>query len=225
MCIKTAMILAAGRGQRMQHLTEHTPKPLLKVRGTPLIEHQINKLVTAGIERIVINTAYLGHQIRDHLGNGESLNCTIEYSDESNQALETAGGIIKALPLLGDDAFLVTNADVWTDYPYQILANHTLKNNLAHLILVPNPAHNNQGDFAIKQGQLTDKGEHYTFSGIGLYHPNIFDGFENGVLPLIKPLKKAMAQQCVGAELYTGEWKDIGTPERLDEINQNYSQT
>lgn len=220
MTIKTAMILAAGRGQRMKHLTENTPKPLLKVNGMPLIEHQIRKLMDAGIIQFVINTAYLGHHIQNHLGNGSNLGCKIQYSDEGVQALETAGGIIKALPLLGNEPFLVTNADVWTDYPYQNLISHTLDNTLAHLILVPNPSHNLSGDFGIQNGLINQTGERYTFSGIGLYHPNLFNGFKEGILPLTTPLNSAIEKQKVSAELYTGMWQDIGTPERLHAVNR-----
>lgn len=220
MTIKTAMILAAGRGQRMKHLTENTPKPLLKVNGMPLIEHQIRKLMNAGIIQFVINTAYLGHHIQNHLGNGSNLGCKIQYSDEGAQALETAGGIIKALPLLGNEPFLVTNADVWTDYPYQNLISHTLDNTLAHLILVPNPSHNLSGDFGIQNGLINQTGERYTFSGIGLYHPNLFNGFKEGILPLTTPLNSAIEKQKVSAELYTGMWQDIGTPERLHAVNR-----
>lgn len=220
MTVKTAMILAAGRGQRMQHLTENTPKPLLKVDGTPLIEHQISNLMKAGITHFVINTAYLGHQIQTYLGDGSHLGCEIKYSDEGEQALETAGGIIKALPLLGRTPFIVTNADVWTDYPYQDLASHHLNGMHAHLILAPNPSHHPKGDFAIADGLIKKTGERYTFSGIGLYHPLLFSGFEEGVLALKVPLDRAISEQKISADVYTGMWQDIGTPERLDHINR-----
>lgn len=219
MTIKTAMILAAGRGQRMKHLTENTPKPLLTVNGTTLIEHQMNKLIAAGISRFVINTAYLGDQIQNHLGDGSRVGCEILYSNEGSQALETAGGIIKALPLLGKEPFIATNADVWTDYPYKNLTTHKLQGALAHLVLVPNPSHNLNGDFGVCKGLITYTNERYTFSGIGLYHPNLFKGYKESVLKLTTPLDKAITNHKVSGELHKGVWKDIGTPERLQEIN------
>lgn len=224
MTVKIAMILAAGRGQRMKHLTENTPKPLLKVNGTTLIEHQILKLMDAGITQFVINTAYLGHQIQTYLGDGLRLGCEIKYSDEGEHALETAGGIIKALPLLGNEPFIVTNADVWTDYTYNHLTTHTLGDALAHLVLVPNPPHNSNGDFSIKDNLLTYEGkQRYTFSGIGLYHPLFFNGLQEGVLPLKTPLNTAIKQEKVSAHVYEGVWQDIGTPERLEEINNTFT--
>lgn len=163
-----AMILAAGRGERMRPLTDHKPKPLLEANGKPLIVHTINQLVAAGFSDIVINHAHLGQQIEDHLGDGQAFGASIAYSPEG-EALETAGGIIKALPLLGDGPFLVVNGDIATDYPYAILKNQDF--DLAHLVLINNPEHHPEGDFALDSaGQVLETGaEKWTFSGIGLY--------------------------------------------------------
>ena len=216
----TAMILAAGRGERMRPLTDHTPKPLLEVRGKPLIVHHIERLAAAGFERIVINIAHLGHMIPAALGDGARWGIEIVYSDEQAEgALESAGGIVKALPLVHGDIFLVVNGDVWTDYPFD--AAFPLPDALAHIILVPNPDHNPQGDFALEEGRaLCDEDEErYTFSGIGYYAPKFFWGLTYGKKPLGPILCRKMDGDLVSAELYEGIWRDIGTPERLAELN------
>lgn len=167
------MILAAGRGERMRPLTDHTPKPLLPVAGKTIIEHTINQLVSAGFKYIIINHAHLGQQIEDYLGNGKLYGANIQYSPEGEQGLETAGGIINALPLLGDDVFLVVNGDIATDFPFVELKNQAV--DLAHLVLVDNPEHHPEGDFYLDNtGKIIDNGtKKLTFSGIGLYRPEL----------------------------------------------------
>lgn len=205
----TAMILAAGLGSRMRPLTNNTPKPLLEVGGKPLIVWHIEQLKNAGFENIVINVAYLGEQIIDYLGDGSKFGVNIVFSDEQNEgALETAGGIVKALDKL-TDTFLVVNGDVWTDYTY--VKNFKLEENiLAHLLLVENPEHNPLGDFF-----LTGTEEKYTFSGIGYYSKNLFVGLKYAKAPLAPLLFKAIKNNQVTTEYYSGHWHDIGTPERL----------
>ena len=218
-----AMILAAGRGERMRPLTDHTPKPLLLAGGKPIVVHTIEKLVAGGFDEIVINHAHLGHQIEDYLGNGKQFGATIHYSSEG-EALETAGGIINALPLLGSEVFLVINGDIATDFPFAKLRNKSLE--LAYLVLVNNPGHHPEGDFGLtNDGFLTENGaEKYTFSGIGLYHPDLFKNIPAGKSKLAPLLREAMAQQRVSGEKYAGFWMDIGTPERLRELDFYYTE-
>lgn len=214
-----AMILAAGLGTRMRPLTDHTPKPLLPVGGKPLIVWHIEKLAAAGFHEIVINTAHLGWQLPQALGDGAQWGVRLHFSDEQQEgALETAGGIVKALPLLGDAPFLVVNGDVWCDYP--CLPRALSGNDLAHLVLVNNPEHNPHGDFALQQARVASEGAvRYTFSGIGYYHPALFADLPYGKRPLAPSLREAMQQQCVSGELFTGDWRDIGTPQRLAELD------
>ena len=213
-----AMILASGLGTRMRPLTDKTPKPLLQVGGIPLIVWHIERLAHDGFTDIVINIAHLGYQISEALGDGSEWGVKITYSDEQVEgALESAGGIVKALPLLGDDTFLVLNGDIWTDYDFQ---DHRKlpKGILAHLVLVPNPEHNPEGDFALDGNRVIDN-KQYTFSGIGYYSPNLFEGVPYGKSALAPLLRTAMKEGKVTGELYEGEWLDIGTPERLDLLN------
>ena len=213
-----AMILAAGRGERMRPLTDHTPKPLLPAGGKRLIEYHLEALASAGFHEVVINLAHLGEQIRDHLGDGERYGLSIAYSQEPEGALETGGGIFNALPLLGDTPFLVVNGDVWSDYPFKELRE---PEGLAHLVLIDNPEHNPKGDFALEAGRVKSEGERrLTFSGIGLYRPELFDGCEPGAFPLAPLLRAAMAEEAVSGEHFTGHWLDIGTPQRLEALNQ-----
>ena len=212
------MILAAGRGDRMRPLTDNTPKPLLQVKGKPLIQYQLEKLVGAGIRDIVINHSVMGDQIETRFGNGRKLGANITYSAEGDMPLETGGGIFQALPLLGSDPFIAINADIWTDYPYQDLPK-TLTG-LAHLILVKNPRHNPAGDFAIDDGYLSNQGTvRYTFSGIGVYSRELFRDCSNGVFPLAPVIRRAADERRVTAGFYQGMWMDIGTPERLHELS------
>jgi len=210
----TAMILAAGLGTRMRPLTDHTPKPLLKVGGKPLIVWHIERLKASGFTTIVINVAYLGQQIIDYLGDGSDYGVTIHFSDEQSEgALETAGGIVKALPFLSD-TFLVVNGDVWTDFPYDI--NFKRQDNcLAHLVLIDNPIHNPNGDFLLDNSQ-----EKYTFSGIGYYSKEMFNQLEYGKQGLAPLLFKAIADGKLTTEYYGGHWYDIGTPKRLEELEE-----
>lgn len=213
-----AMILAAGRGERMRPLTDSTPKPLLSVNNKPLIEYTVEALVRAGVVDIVINLAYLGEQIEAYLGDGSRYQANIQYSHEGAAGLETAGGIKNALPLLGNDPFLVINADIYCDFPLQSLIQK--KVDLAHLVLVKNPKHNPEGDFSINANQylnsLGDK--QYTFSGIGLYRPELFANLEHGKSALAPLLKEAMSHQQISGEFYQGLWMDIGTVERLSDL-------
>ncbi|MCW8830351.1 MAG: nucleotidyltransferase family protein [Gammaproteobacteria bacterium] len=214
-----AMILAAGRGERLRPLTDHTPKPLLKVDDKSLIEYHLYRLAQAGIKDVVINTAWLGAQIQQTLGNGEKYNLTIHYSDEGNQALETAGGIIRALPLLGDEPFLIINGDIYTDYDFKPLTELKL-NSEAHLVMVKNPDHNHQGDFALENNQIKNNSEPlYTYSGIGIYTKEFFAGIAEGVVALAPILKEKIEQKKVSGELHTGAWTDVGTKERLQQLN------
>ena len=212
-----AMILAAGRGERMRPLTDHTPKPLLRVGGMALIEYHIRALVGAGINEIVVNHAHLGMQIEAALGNGHRYNAHLHYSPEG-EALETGGGIFRALPLLGDAPFVVVNGDIWTDYPFAQLCRPL--DGLAHLVLVDNPPHNPRGDFHLEGSHVESEGEpKLTFSGIGLYRRALFDGCTDGPFPLAPLLRKAMAEGKVSGEHYHGRWTDVGTPQRLSELD------
>ena len=213
------MILAAGRGERMRPLTDCTPKPLLPVAGQPLIEHHIEALARAGFKELVINHAHLGEQIEEALGNGQRWGITILYSPESTGALETGGGIFNALPLLGDDPFVVINGDIWTDYDLTCL--RVPEHKLAHLILVDNPAHNPEGDFLLSNDGLCSEGAGncLTYSGIGVYQPAFFADCKPGAFPLAPVLKTAMAHGRVSGEYYTGKWVDVGTPQRLEALN------
>jgi MurNAc alpha-1-phosphate uridylyltransferase len=213
-----AMILAAGRGERMRPLTDTCPKPLLKVGAKCLIEYHIQNLVAAGFTDIVINHAYLGEQIERTLGTGQQYGAQLYYSPEAT-ALETGGGIFNALPLLGNSPFLVVNGDVWCDYPFNKIADSLT--GLAHLILINNPEHNLKGDFHLKYNKVYSKGTPcLTFSGIGVYHPDLFMNCTAGRFSLVPLLIKAMEMAKVTGEHYQGEWLDIGTPQRLEELNQ-----
>jgi MurNAc alpha-1-phosphate uridylyltransferase len=220
-----AMILAAGRGERMRPLTDHTPKPLLKVAGKALIEHTLDQLVDAGFTEIVINHAHLGQQIEAALGDGYRYGARIRYSPEGEQALETAGGIINALPLLGSEPFLVVNGDIATDFPFATL--HDVPVDLAYLVLVDNPPHHLKGDFGLDaQNRVVEDGEELlTFSGIGIYHPALFDDMPPGVRKLGPLLRQAISRHRVSGQKYDGFWMDVGTPERLQTLDNYYSQT
>ena len=211
-----AMILAAGRGVRMRPLTDASPKSLLAVGGKPLIAWQLEKLARAGFSEIVVNHAYLGDMIEAALGDGSRFGLSIRYSPE-REALETAGGIALALPLLGAGPFLVVNADIYSDYDFSALARLDLQDRLAHLVLVCNPPQHPRGDFALAAGRVRDAGARLlTFSGIGVYAPRLFGGIAPGAkVPLAPLLRKAMAAERVSGEHYRGRWHDIGTPERL----------
>lgn len=220
-----AMILAAGRGERMRPLTDQCPKPLLPLAGKPLLQYHIEALVAAGITDIVINHAWLGDRIEAYFGNGHALGASIVYSAETAGALETAGGIRQALPLLGEQPFVVVNGDVFTQFDFASLPA-TLSTQLAHLILVPNPPQHPMGDFAIEQATtdaawqlLKPTGSAcFTFSGIGIYQPALFKDLPLGAAKLAPLLRTAMANHQVTGELFHGLWADIGTPQRLAEM-------
>lgn len=214
-----AMILAAGRGERMRPLTDHIPKPLLEVGGKPLIVHQIERLRAAGIGQLVINVAWHGALIEEALGDGSAMGVEIIYSRESQGALETAGGIRQALDLLGKDPFLVVNSDIHCDFPIDGLTGLDPAGN-AHLILVDNPEHHPDGDFALSDGRVTLSGQpRFTYSGIGLFRPEMFASLSPGYRALRPILDAAIAAGRVTGEHYGGVWMDIGTPERLDQLD------
>lgn len=217
-----AMILAAGRGDRMRPLTDSIPKPLLKVAGKPLIQYTIENLVAAGFTELVINVAYLGEQIIAALGDGKQFGVNIAYSAEGAEGLETAGGIIHALPLLGTEPFLVVNSDVACDFPLARL--RTAPQGLAHLVLIDNPEHHPTGDFSLtEQGLLNVEGENcHTFSGIGVYKPELFSNLAAGKRKLRPVLEQAMTKGLVSGEKFSGFWMDIGTQERLQALDNYY---
>ena len=213
-----AMILAAGRGERMRPLTDHTPKPLLRVGDKSLIEHLLAALARAGVRDIVINHAHLGEQIVHTLGDGARLGVHIQYSHEAQGSLETGGGIFNALPLLGRDPFLVVNGDIWTDFPFASLLRNPDAD--GHLVLVDNPPQHPRGDFALDGNVVLPSGPvQYTFSGIGVYRPALFAGCRAGKFPLAPILRAAMAQRRIHGQVYRGVWSDVGTPERLKQLN------
>ena len=215
-----AMILAAGKGERLRPLTLHTPKPLVRVGGVPLTEYHLRGLAAAGFSEVVINHAWLGQQIEDHLGEGAQFGLTIRYSAEA-EPLETGGGIFQALPLLGDQPFVLINGDIFTDYPFAEL-RRPLKG-LAHLVLVDNPEHHQIGDFALADGQVTDAREgqpSLTYSGIAVLSPALFAGCQPGAFKLAPLLRRAMAEGLVSGERYAGCWIDVGTHERLAQVER-----
>ncbi|PHS58694.1 MAG: mannose-1-phosphate guanylyltransferase [Sulfurimonas sp.] len=214
------MILSAGRGERMRPLTDVVPKPLLEVKGKALIVYHIEKLVKEGFKEIIINIAHLGFKIPQALGNGSRWGVKLIYSDEQDEgALESAGGIFKALALLGNDTFLIVNADIWCDYNFD--ASFELGDDLAHLILVSNPDFNPNGDFVLEKGRVFNEGkEKYTFSGIGYYSPKLFHNLSYGKSALAPLLREQMKKGKISGFFYDGIWKDIGTPKRLEDINK-----
>lgn len=211
-----AMILAAGRGVRLKPLTDKIPKPLVRVGGETLIERHIKNIATAEFESIVINTAHLGEKIRDHVGDGSRYGIPITYSDEGEQALETGGGIANALPLLGQEPFLVVNADIYCDIPFNTAFQ--LNDALVHLVMVNNPAHHPQGDFTAEELKLSGQ-QRYTYSGVGYYHPKLFT-HEQRIFPLIDILRQSINDQTINAEVFKGTWFDIGTGSRLHAANK-----
>ncbi|QGX39071.1 N-acetylmuramate alpha-1-phosphate uridylyltransferase MurU [Permianibacter aggregans] len=220
-----AMILAAGRGERMRPLTDVTPKPLLKIAGTALIEFHLHKLAKAGFSEVIINHAWLGQQLEDFLGDGSRYGIKIRYSPEG-EALETLGGIVKALPLLGTEPFLLVNGDIWTDYRF---VTQTLSaSKLAHLVLVDNPPHRPQGDFGFRAPEVfatpddTRAELALTYSGIGVFSPKLFSDCKPGKAPLAPLLREAMQSERISGEHFRGHWFDIGTPERLRQVEQQF---
>lgn len=223
-----AMILAAGLGNRMRPLTLQTPKPLLEVGGKPLIVWHIEKLKAVGVTEIVINTAWLGDKLVAALGDGSQFGVTILWSHEG-EGLETAGGIINALPLLGDEPFILVNGDVWTTMNFSSLLNVQLGDQQAHLVLVENPPQHLKGDFVLSNElaytfEQEQMGEALTYSGIAVLAPKMFSGLEQGKRPLAPLLKQAMLQKQVSAEKMQAIWVDVGTPERLEQLDQQIKQ-
>lgn len=213
-----AMILAAGKGERMRPLTLHTPKPLVPVAGVPLIEYHLRALAAAGFTDVVINHAWLGQQIEDHLGDGSRWGLSIRFSAEG-EPLETGGGIFKALPLLGDEPFVLVNGDIWTDYDFTRLRQPL--QGQAHLVLVDNPGHHGAGDFRLDAGEVRDgegASDTLTYSGIAVIHPALFAGCQAGAFKLAPLLRHAMASGQVSGEHFRGHWVDVGTLERLAEV-------
>jgi N-acetyl-alpha-D-muramate 1-phosphate uridylyltransferase len=216
--MKTAMILAAGRGERLKPLTEYIPKALCVVQGLPLIEHHVNNLVQAGFTRLVINHAHLGSQIRHHLGNGTRWGIEICYSAEPPGGLETGGGITKALPLLGSQPFITVNADIYTDFDFKQLSLVAIP--YLHLILVnKNPALAHHGDFGLVDNQLMNSATDYTFSGIACYNPQIFRRCQPGRYSVSHLIRYHAQTGKATAQLYEGTWFDIGSIERLNAVN------
>lgn len=220
-----AMILAAGRGERMRPLTDSVPKPLLVAGGKPLIAWHLERLAQAGFREVVINHAHLGHLICDSLGDGSCFGLQVTHSPEPEGALESAGGIAQALPHLGNEPFLVVNGDIWCDYDFGrahgIAGSLREANLLAHLVLVPNPPHHPEGDFSLAGNHVTDHGaERLTFSGIGIYRPELFAGITRGEKARLAPLlRAAMAEGRVAGEFHPGHWIDVGTPQRLADLD------
>ena len=212
------MILAAGRGERLRPLTDHSPKPLLPVRGRALVEHLLHGLVAAGVREFVVNLGWQGARMREYLGSGSRWGARIEYSEEGWPALETGGGVFRALPLLGAAPFLLVNGDIYTDFDWPRLverARTLAQGDLAHLVLVPNPAHNSKGDFDLQQGRIRNAPPTATFSGISVHRPELFAGCADGRFPLLPLWRKAADADRLAGELHHGAWCDVGTPERL----------
>jgi MurNAc alpha-1-phosphate uridylyltransferase len=213
-----AMILAAGRGERLRPLTDSTPKSLIEVHGEPLLERHLHALRVGGVDTVVINLGWLGLNILERIGSGERFGLSVIYSNEGDNILETGGGIHRALPMLGSDPFLVVNADIFTDMP---VPEMTLANgDLAHLVLVPTPDDKDRGDFALDGDRVRNSGEmSYTFSGVSMYRPEFFDGCEPGRFSVVPMLRAAADAGRVSGSIYSGLWRDVGTPERLAELN------
>jgi MurNAc alpha-1-phosphate uridylyltransferase len=215
-----AMILAAGRGERLRPLTDRTPKPLIEVGGKSLIAHHLEHLARAGFEQVVVNLAWLGDKIEQALGDGSAFGLSITYSHEPPGALETAGGIIQALPLLGDKPFALISADVYCDYPLARLYRREPPE-LGHLVMVENPPHHREGDFALDSRSRLVKGSpRFTFSGIALLHPSLFQGYRPGRRALRPVLEQAIDGGRLSGELHQGLWSDVGTANRLESIRQ-----
>jgi N-acetyl-alpha-D-muramate 1-phosphate uridylyltransferase len=219
--VKT-VVLAAGKGERLRPLTETTPKPLIEVRGKPLIVHHLERLRDAGFTQLHINTSWLAEKLQTALGDGSRYGVHIHYSYEGPEPLETGGGLFHMLPALGREPFLVVNGDVFTDFPFETL-KHSLKPDfLAHLVMVPNPVHHPEGDFHLSPaGHLRLGGEpKLTYSGIGVYRADLFKGCDAGKFPLLPLLKQAMAQEALSGVHYAGSWSDVGTPKSLAKLDK-----
>jgi MurNAc alpha-1-phosphate uridylyltransferase len=219
-----AMILAAGRGERMRPLTDHTPKPLLPVAGKPMIHYHIEALAAAGVRGIVINLAWLGQKIRAALGDGSQFGVRIHYSDEGDAALETGGGVFEALPLLagptGADPFIVVSGDIRTEYPLGGIMKKLAAGDVAHFVVVPNPDFHARGDFGLVGDRLVDAGERYTYANIAVFRPEFFAGCTRGKFPLAPLMFEWIRKGRVSGELYRGEWHNVGTPQQLQQLDR-----
>jgi N-acetyl-alpha-D-muramate 1-phosphate uridylyltransferase len=216
-----AMILAAGRGDRMRPLTDRTPKPLLEVGGKPIIQYHIEKLAAAGFDQIVINLAWKGTMLRERLGDGSQFGVRIQYSDEGEQALETGGGIFRVLNFLGPEPFVVVSGDIWSDFDYASLRSRPGAQDVAHFVLAPNPEFHRRGDFGLQGERLVDSGsERYTYANIGVIRPELFAGCSDGRFPLAPLMFEWIRRGRVSGELFLGRWRNIGTPAQLDELDR-----
>lgn len=213
-----ALIFAAGRGERMRPLTDALPKPLLPVRGKPMIVRHIEALARAGVSEIVVNTSHLAARFPETLGDGSRWNLRIRYSYEGPQPLDSGGGMLRALPLLGHDPFIAVNGDIVTDFDFATLPRAPV--GIAHLVVIDNPPHHPDGDFVLREGRLHDEiSPRLTFSGIGVYRPTLLDHCVNGAFSMVPILREAMRRGAVSGEHYRGAWSDVGTPQRLADIN------
>ena len=218
-----AMVLAAGFGNRLRPLTDHTPKPLLPIGGKPMIVHHLEKLAAGGFKEVVINLGHLGHKIPEALGDGSTWGLSIAYSDEGPAPLETGGGLTKALPLLGDEPFLLVNGDVWSDLDFSSIPSSLAENDLATLFLVPKPGWREKGDFSLSNSRVVESERpEYLYAGIALYHPKILDEAKVEKFSIVPRLKSAISKNLVGGILFSGEWDDVGTPDRLSALQSKY---
>jgi MurNAc alpha-1-phosphate uridylyltransferase len=218
-----AMILAAGYGKRLRPLTDYIPKPLVPVGGKPLIVHHLEKIANSGISEVVINLGHLGSKIPEFIGDGSNWGLSINYSDEGPDPLETGGGMTKALPLLGSDTFMLVNGDVWCDLDYRTIPKKLAKKDQALIYLVKQPSWRDRGDFSLLNNRVIEsENPEYLYAGIALYHPSILNGARVEKFSIVPRLKKAISQNRVSGILYNGEWDDVGTPERLEAIQENY---
>ena len=216
--IERALVFAAGRGERMRPLTDTTPKPLLPVRGKPMIVWHLEALARAGVSEVVINTSHLAAKFRDALGDGSAWNLRIRYSYEGPAPLDTGGGMLRALAFLGHEPFIAVNGDIVTDFDFSTLPSNP--DGMAHLVVIDNPTQHPNGDFVLRDGRLHDEiARRLTFAGIGVYRPSLLDGHSDGTFSIVPILREAMRRGEVTGEHYRGAWSDIGTPQRLAEIN------
>lgn len=218
-----AIILSAGYGKRLRPLTDRIPKPLVPVGGKPLIVHHLEKLAASGFREIVINLGHLGSKIPEALGNGSSWGLSIAYSDEGPEPLETGGGITKALPLLGQETFLVVNGDVWCDLDFSAIPSQLPEKDDALLFLVPQPEWRDRGDFSLRDNRVVEsESPDLLYAGIALYHPRILDGAKVEKFSIVPRLRQSIASGRVGGILHSGKWDDVGTPERLDALQSEF---
>ncbi|MDF4002717.1 N-acetylmuramate alpha-1-phosphate uridylyltransferase MurU [Luteibacter sahnii] len=219
--MRHALILAAGRGERMRPLTDATPKPLLEVNGTPLIVHHIEKLAAADVRYIVINTSYMADRFPDALGDGSRWGVRLRYSYEGPQPLETGGGMRNALPLLGPEPFIAVSADIVSDIDYNALPREP--QGLAHLVMVPNPAFHPEGDFALRDGMLFEDGDRLTFGNVGVYRRELVASEPPGAFKLLPSYRRAIAEGRLTGERFDGYWRNVGTPAQLDAVRLDAS--